>query len=319
MKRRTFLAATTIVTAITRPAVANDRLVGWISPESAETTAPFTKAFLAGLAKQRATGVRVIERYAPGAPDDIVARQVEELQQQGVRLIVAQGAATPPVMRAKPKVPVVFAFSGDPVQAGFAQSIARPGGNATGLTFLSVELMPKRIDLLRQAVPGCKRIALISNARHPGEENEIAACRTLVEKAGLTLSVHKADNAAGLKPALAEALGSEAQAVLVLPSSLMVRNAPLLASGCIERKVPLISGWSDMARSGALLTYGPNLERAYERIANYAVRILNGTSPEVLPIEQPTEFELAINRKTAAALGITLPPSLLAQANELFD
>lgn len=168
-------------------------------------------------------------------------------------------------------------------------------------------------------MPGCKRIALISNARHPGEENEIAACRTLVERAGLMLSVHKSDNAAGLKPALAEALGSEAQAVLVLPSSLMVRNAAMLAGGCIERKVPLISGWSDMARSGALLTYGPNLERAYESIANYAVRILNGTSPEVLPIEQPTEFELAINRGTAAALGITLPPSLLAQANELFD
>jgi putative ABC transport system substrate-binding protein len=149
MKRRTFLAATTIATAIVPLAHANERLVGWISPESAETTTPFTKAFLAGLAKQRVAGIKVLERYAPAAPDDVVPRQVEDLQQLGVKLIVAQGAATPPVMRAKPKVPVVFAFSGDPVLAGFAQSIARPGGNATGLTFMSVELMPKRVDLLR--------------------------------------------------------------------------------------------------------------------------------------------------------------------------
>ncbi len=327
MKRRTFLVATTAGTlaggvTLGAPARAADRLIGWISPETPETTGTFTRAFRDGMARQTSSGgadVRILERYAPGAPEDVVARYVDELQQQGVRLIVTQGGATPVTIRARPKVPVVFGYSGDPVAAGFAQSLARPGGNATGLTFLSIELMPKRIGLLRQALPDCRRIALISNARHPGEEREIAACRTVVEAADVKLTVHTFDGVAGFKTAIAAALGSGAQAVLGLPSALMMYNTPLLAAACIEQKVPLISGWSEMARSGALMTYGPNLARAYARIARYAVRILDGTSPDVLPIEQPTELELVINRKTAASIGLALPPSLLAQADELID
>lgn len=322
MNRRIFLAAAVAGTAVSAPGRAAERLVGWISPETQETTAPFTKAFRDGLAQLQNSGagdVRVVERYAPGAPDGTVAGYVDELQRQGARLIVTQGAATPPALKAKPSVPVLFGYSGDPVSAGFAQSIARPGGNATGLTFLSIELMPKRIDLLRQALPDCRRIALLSNLRHPGEDREISACRGILEPAGFKLAVHTFDGQGSIEKALSDVLGSDAQAVLALPSALMVRNAEMLAAGCIGKRLPLISGWAAMARSGALMTYGPNLARAYARIARYAVRILDGTSPDVLPIEQPTELELVINRKTAASIGLTLPPSLLAQADELID
>jgi putative tryptophan/tyrosine transport system substrate-binding protein len=159
VKRReliAFLGGTTIAAG---RAHAAERVIGWISPESRETTAPFFNAFKAGWQANTPTGgdaVRVIERYVVGGPEAL-AQQVPELQKEGVGMIVAQGAATLPVVRAKPSVPVVFAFSGDPVVAGIVQSLARPGGDATGVSFMSIELNPKRIDLLRTALPTVAR------------------------------------------------------------------------------------------------------------------------------------------------------------------
>lgn len=299
---------------------AAERLIGWISPESPQAMASFIGAFKAGLAAQTPAGaepIKVIERYTGGSLESVPAH-IAELQQQGVRLIVAQGAASLAVVRANPSVPVVYAYSGDPVVAGMAQSLARPGGNATGMTFMAIELNAKRIDMVRTVLPGCRKVALLSNARHAGEEKEIAVCQGAVERLGIDLTVHRLQAVADLKPALAQALEGGAQAVVVLPSGLMVQQAPALVAGCLERKVPMISGWASIARAGALLTYGPNQQDAYKRVAQYVVKILNGAAPGSLPIEQPSTFELVINMKTAA-LGLTLPPPLLAQADEVIE
>ena len=323
MKRRSILtvtlAAPFVVTA--RHAAAAERLIGWISPESAQATAPFFNALKAGLTAALPAGaepVRILERYDANTPA-LAAAQVAELQQMGARLIVAQGAATVTVVAAKPSVPVVFGFSGDPVVAGIAQSLSRPGGNATGISFMSIELNPKRIDLIRAALPNCRKVALLSNARHAGEEKEIAACQSAVQPLGIELTVHRAQSPGELRAALTQALDSGTQAVVMLPSSSMVQLAPVAAADCIARKVPLVSGWAAIARAGALLTYGPNLQESYKRLALYVVRVLGGAAPATLPIEQPSTFELVINMKTAAALGVTLPPSLLAQADELIE
>ena len=322
MKRRIILAA-----GLAAPfpgagrAFAAERLIGWISPESAQATAPFFNALKAGLTAALPAGgepVRILERYDVNTPA-LAAAQVAELQQLGVRLIVTQGAAAVTAVAAKPSVPVVFGFSGDPVVAGIAQSLSRPGGNATGLSFMSIELNPKRIDLLRTAVPGCRKIALMSNARHAGEEKEIAACQSAVQPLGIELTPYRAQNAGEIRTSLAQALDSGAQAIIMLPSSSMVQLAPAAAADCIARKVPLISGWAAIARAGALLTYGPNLQEAYRRLALYVVRVLGGAAPATLPIEQPTVLELVINQKTAMALGLTLPPTLLAQADEIIE
>jgi putative ABC transport system substrate-binding protein len=322
MKRRTMIAATLAAPLVSaaRQAAAAERLVGWISPETPEAMAPFTGALKAGLAAAAPSGqqIRIIERHVGGRLDTIAA-QIAELQQLGVAVIVSQGAATPPVVQAKPSVPVVFGYSGDPVVAGIAQSLARPGGNATGVTFMAIELNVKRIDLVRTVLPDCRKVALLSNARHPGEEKEIDACQSAVERLGVELAIYRVQAAAEAKAALERAIDGGAQAVVVLPSGGMVQQAPALAAVCLARKVPLISGWAAMARAGALLTYGPNLQEAYKRVAYYVVRILNGATPGNLPIEQPTVFELVINMKTAAALGLTLSPSLLVQANELIE
>lgn len=322
MKRRTFTAAASLA-VLGLPAsraFAAERVIGWISPESREATAPFFAALQAGLKANLPAGdaVRVIERFGVTGPQ-AAAQQVGELQQLGASLIVVQGAATPPVIQAKPSVPVVFAFSGDPVVGGIVQSLARPGGNATGMSFMSVELNPKRIDFLRTMLPACRKIALLSNARHFGEENEIAACQRTVEGAGIELGVWRSQGSADIQSVVGQALDGGAQALVMLPSSSMVQQAAATCAQCMARNVPVVSGWASIARAGALLTYGPNLEAAYRRIGFYVVRVLAGASPASLPIEQPTILELVLNRKTANALGVTIPPTLLAQADEVIE
>ncbi len=321
MRRRALVALLGSGMIASPPARAAGGTIGWISPESRETTAPFFAAFEAGLKANAPAGgdaVRVIERYVVGSPEAI-AQAVAELQKEGVALIVAQGAATLAVVRARPTVPVVFAFSGDPVVAGIAQSLARPGGDATGVSFMSLELNPKRIDLLRTALPDVRKVALLSNARHAGEENDIAASQRAVERVGIELAVWRSQGPAETPSVVAQALDGGAQALVMLPSSPMVQQAPVIVAQCLARKVPVVSGWAAIARSGALMTYGPNLQETYKRVGWYVMRVLGGAAPGSLPIEQPTLFELVVNRKTANALGLVLPPSLLAQADEVIE
>jgi putative ABC transport system substrate-binding protein len=323
MKRRDLMTTALLGAAglAARSAMAAERPIGWISLESRAATAPYLAAFRDGIAthvKAGAEPVSIIERFADGDPAGITA-MVADLRQQGVRLIVAQGAATLPVVRANPTVPVVFGFSGDPIVAGIARSLAQPGGNATGMTFMSVELNPKRIDLVRDALPGCRHVALLSNARHAGEEKEIAACQEAVAPAGIRLSVHRLQSAADAAAALAGALDGGAEAIIALPSATMVQQTPMLAAGCLRRRVPLIGGWSEMVRAGALLSYGPNLRDAYRRVASYVIRVLDGAAPASLPIEQPTAFELVINVRTAKELGLNLSSALLARADEVIE
>ena len=323
MKRRDLMMGALIgATGLaTRDAAAAERTIGWISLESSAAIAPYLAAFRNGVeahAKAGAEPINILERSANGDANAIPGL-VADLQRQSVRLIVAQGAATLPVVRANPTVPVVFGFSGDPIAAGIVRSLAQPGGNATGMTFMSVELNPKRIDLVRDALPGCRHVALLSNARHAGEEKEIAACQEAVAPAGIRLSVHRLQSAADAAAALEGALDGGAEAVIALPSATMVQQTPMLAAGCLRRRVPLIGGWAEMARAGALLTYGPNLRDAYRRVASYVIRVLDGAAAASLPIEQPTTFELVINQKTARELGLNLSSALLARADEVIE
>ena len=323
MKRRNLLAMSAGLAATSLPfarrSFAVTRTVGWISVEPPATIAPFLAAFKAGLLAARGGDqVRVVDRNVTTGADGVAAA-VDDLQRQGVSLLVAQGAATPIVARLKPSLPVVFGFSGDPVVAGIVRSLARPGGNFTGMTFMSVELNAKRIDLLRAALPDCRRLGLLSNSMHPGEENEIAACQRAVQPAGIALHTYRVKGAAEVQSAVTRALDDGIHALIALPSSTMVRHSASISAQCLARRVPVASGWASMARDGALLTYGPNLAEAYKRVAQYAMRVLGGAKPSDLPVEQPSVLELVINMKIAAALGLRLPPSLLAQANEVVE
>jgi putative ABC transport system substrate-binding protein len=317
VRRRVVLAG---LAATPLAARASTRPIGWISIEPAGSIAEFLGALRAGLGGAFPPGVEPPQVLDRSASDPVsVAAAVKELQDQGVSLIVSQGGASPLVLRAKAAVPVVFAFSGDPVVAGMIDSLARPGGNATGMTFLSIELSPKRIGLARELVPGCRTVALFSNRRHPGEEKEIAAFQEAVQKIGVDLSVHRVQSQDEALAAAREALDSGTQAVLTLSSAGMLQQTPALAAAFAAHKVPVIGGWASFARRGAVLSYGPNLLECYRRIAWYVARVLGGAAPSTLPVEQPSAFELVINRKTAEGLALPLSATLLAQANEVIE
>jgi putative ABC transport system substrate-binding protein len=319
MKRRALMAAA--ATPLVFPARAAQRSIGWITIEGAGSVTDFLAAFRTALPGAFGPGVeppQVLDRY-PDPDPAAVAAAVKGLQAAGVSLIVAQGGATPLVVRAKPTVPVVFAFSGDPVVAGVVESLARPGGNATGMTFMSIELNPKRVGLARDLIPGCRKVALLSNQRHPGEEKEIVACQQAVERLGIDLSVYRLQTGPEAQAAVGAAIDRGAQAILLLSSAGMLQHMPLLTAASAERKVPLIGGWAAFARRGAVLSYGPNLNECFRRVAWYVARVLGGAAPASLPVELPSAFELTINKQAAGRLGLTLPVTLLAQADEVIE
>ena len=199
----------------------------------------------------------------------------------------------PRAIRAARDVPVVFAISGDPVELGLAKSLARPGGNFTGFTFLSLTLAGKRVELLRQAVP---------------QLGAWRCCRTPISYVPFT-------GAAQLDDALASVREAKADGMIVFPEGATMIARHKIAQFAIRERLPAMFGWSEYADAGGLMSYGANQREAYVRLASFADKLLRGASTAELPIEQPTEFELVVNLKTAAALGITLPAPVLLLAN----
>jgi putative ABC transport system substrate-binding protein len=297
--------------------------IGWISlagPDDAETS-PFFEAFRQGLRELGYIEGRnlIIEaRWARG--DEARGRDVaRELVQLGVSVIVTQGAAIRAVRPVAGSTPVVFGLSADPVKAGLADSYARPGRNYTGVTFMMGEVNVKRIELLKQALPGLSRIALLSNPEHAGEQMELEASRKTAEALGMTMQYLPVRTAGEFRPAVATAASSGAEAIVVLPDALVMQHRAMLIGTMMEQGIPSVSGWSAFAQSGGVFTYGPNLRESYRALGRFVDKILKGAKPAELPIEQPAVFELVINLKAARALGVTLPPSLLARADEVIE
>jgi ABC-type uncharacterized transport system substrate-binding protein len=216
-------------------------------------------------------------------------------------------------------VPVVYVFSGDPVSAGFADSLARPRGNMTGLTFMAAEFNGKRLELLREIIPELRRVAIVANPQHPGEQLERAYSESAARQLGLTIEYFPTRTHDELSRALATMTAHPPQAISLFADGFAIQNRQNIIDFAMKHRVPVISGWPVFARSGALCTYGPRLSESYRRLAYYVDRILKGAKPADLPIEQPTKFELVINMKTAKALGLTIPQSVLVRADEVIQ
>ena len=234
-------------------------------------------------------------------------------------LIVAQGPATRVMVRQPPIVPVVFGFSGDPVDAGVVASMARPGRNLTGMTFMALDLVAKRMEILKEALPRLRRVAIIANPEHPGEHRELAVSRTAAERLGLEVSYHPAKTATELPPALASSLEARAEALVVFPDAVTNARRGEIVAFSLKNGVPGISGWAQYADSGLLLSYGPNLRDSWYRIASHVDRVLKGANPAELPIETPRTVELVVNLTTARTLGIRIPQSVLARADRVVE
>jgi putative ABC transport system substrate-binding protein len=232
---------------------------------------------------------------------------------------VTQGPATRTIAKEISSVPIVYVFSADPILAGIAQSLARPGGNATGISLMSVELNGKRIELLREILPRLQRVTIIANPAHSGAEFELQACENAARQLGIAIRQDLVRNAAELEESFSEIVAGKPEAITVIPDGLVIQKRQQIIDFAATERIPVISGWRIFAESGALCTYGPRLTESYRRVAFYVDRILKGMKPAELPIERPTVFEMVVNLKTAAALGVTLPPSVLARADEVIE
>ncbi|TMJ30008.1 MAG: ABC transporter substrate-binding protein, partial [Alphaproteobacteria bacterium] len=229
------------------------------------------------------------------------------------------GAVVPVVRRAIDSTPVVFGYSGDPVEAGLVNSFSRPGGNFTGATYMSYELNAKRIELLREAFPHVTRVAILSNPLHPGEQRELEESEQGAKRLGLGLSYAHMRSAAEIEPAFERIRLAGAEAMIVLPDGLVMQHRRRIIEFATSQRIPVISGWSEFAKWGGTMTYGPNLKASFRQLGAYVDKILKGAKPGELPVEQPTKFELVVNLKAAKAIGLTVPPMLLGRADEVIE
>src|SRR6185295_20159050 len=213
--------------------------------------------------------------------------------------------------------PVVFGYSGDPVEAGLVNSYSRPGGSFTGATFMSYEVNAKRVELLHEAFPRVTRVAILSNPLHPGEQRELKESEHGAQQLGMGLSYTQIRSVAEIEPAFERIRAAGAEAMILLPDGLVMQHRMRIIEFAASQRIPVISGWSEFAKSGGTMTYGPNLKESFQRLAIYVDKILKGASPAELPVEQPTKFELVINLRAVKALGLQVSPMLLGRADEV--
>lgn len=325
MKRRTFLASTLAVAALPRSLVAQgmpkSARIGWLTAQQESSLTPYLDAMRDGFADLGyVEGRNLAIEYRYG--NDAIERVPElaaELVKLPVDLIVAQGAAVSEISKLGLPVPIVYVFSGDPVSAGFADSLARPRGNMTGLTFMAAEFNGKRLEILRDLVPDLRRVAIVANSEHPGSQIELSYSEDVARKLGLAIQYWPTRSRDELEKAFTAMAADPPQAISLFADGFAVQNRRSIIDFAMSHKIPVVSGWPVFAHSGALCTYGPRLTESYRRLADYVDRILKGAKPTDLPIEQPTKFEMVINLRTAKALGLSIPPALLITADEVIE
>ena len=297
--------------------------IGLLGVDAANWT-PWTAAFVERL---RALGwiegrtITIAYRWSQGRPERD-AEIAAEFVRDKVDVILTVGSIAARVQLATATIPIVFALGVDPVGAGLVASLARPGGNITGLSNQSPDLAGKRLELLREVIPGLRRLAVMFDAGYSSTVREMSE----VEAAGRMLGIEVAPvglrRAEDIAPAFAglSAQGdTRADALYVVIDALIVANRARIISSALTARLPTIFNQREFVQAEGLMSYGPSFADSFRRAADYVDKILRGTKPGDIPVEQPTKFEFVINLKTAAALGITVPPALLARADEVIE
>jgi putative ABC transport system substrate-binding protein len=248
------------------------------------------------------------------------ARMIElatELVQEKVELIVAAGSGAPAAKMATGTIPIVFLYSGDPIEAGLIDSLARPGRNMTGITWLAFELVGKRLEILKEAVPRVSRVAVLASPAHPGEQRELRETQSAARALGTTLLYNQVKDAADVTAAFDTIIKEKANALLVFPDPLTNGHREQIVEFAAKHRLPSMFGRKEPVEAGGLISYGPQLEEVYRRIPAHVDKILKGAKPADVPTELPTKFEMFINLKTAKQIGLTIPPNLLARADRV--
>ena len=250
------------------------------------------------------------ERFAEIAAE-LVRRKVDVIVTSATEAIVAAKQATS-------VIPIVFAAAGDPVGTGLVASLARPGGNVTGLSIQQTDVAAKRLELLREVVPGLQRLAIWANAGSPSNVVEMAEVAATARTLGLEVATPEIRRAEDIAFVF-EALKGRAEALYVCADPLATTNRTRINILAVGARLPTMHGTRDMVEAGGLMSYGPNFPNQFRRAADYVDRILRGAKPAEIPVEQPTKFDLVINLTTAKALGLDVPPALLARADEVIE
>jgi putative ABC transport system substrate-binding protein len=295
--------------------------IGWLVFGDAKKMGPVDQSLKdalvqAGLLDGR--NIEIVFRYANGMPDRLAELATELVAQRPNLLLAVGGDVIKSLFEAsKGSIPIVGGVSDSPIRSGIAVSLARPSKNFTGVTFLTDEMAAKRIELLKQVAPNVRKVAVIFNPQH--FDDEVTFARRGAGSLDLQLTTHPIDKIADLDAALQAVEASGADGLLVISSRLTGIVAAKIAQRGQERRIPVIASWREFTDSGALLSYGPSRIFEAKRLVGYVQKVLSGEKPADLPIEQPVKFELVINLKTAKVLGLTVPPSLLARADEVIE
>ena len=327
MKRREFIAclggaaaAWPLAARAQQPAMP---VIGFLNSTSEEGYAARIAAFRKGLAEAgfvEGKTVRIEFRHADGQYD-LLPAMAADLVRLRVAVIIATGASAALAAKsATTTIPVVFSLSADPVALGLVSSLARPGGNITGTTRLNVEVSAKRLQLLREMVPAAAIFALLGNPANPGTTEPVSrAAEAAARTFGLTLHVLHASSERGIDEAFAALAQLRAGGLMIGPDAFFNSRIARIAALAARHKMPTIYQDRLFVAAGGLMSYGGNLDDGYRIAGGMAGRILKGAKPADLPVHQSTKLELFINLKTAGALGLTVPPILLAQADEVIE
>jgi len=261
--------------------------------------------------------IKIETRFAEGKLDALDGLAKELLALKVDVLVTDSTIATAAAKRATTSVPIVFATTADPVAAGIVPTLGRPGGNITGFAVILSELVGKRLQLLNETFPKIKRVAVISNPRHPAHPPAMQELEKAARILHLNLANFPIGSPEAFEPAFAEIRRWNAEAVFVFDDAFLDFHRERIANLAISARLPSMFGYRLFVDGGGLMSYGPDLADQFRRSAKLVDRILKGAKPGDLPIEQPTKFELAVNLKTASALGLTVPQSILLRADEI--
>jgi putative tryptophan/tyrosine transport system substrate-binding protein len=330
MKRREFLIFLTLLVGgiVTWPFAAISQsqtipVIGFLNIGSSHAFAPFVTAFHKGLnggGYVEGQNVGIEFRWANG-DFNLLRRQAVDLVHRKVALIVATGGlvSARAAKDATDTIPILYIGGADPVGEGLVTSINRPTGNVTGVNLYVSELIPKRLELLRELVPRTVKFAVVLNPKTPSAQFERSELKRVVEQTRLQLLIFEASSKDELKQAFDSATVAGAGALLISPDGFFTSQRADIVDLAANHRLPTIYGTREFVLAGGLMSYGPSIPDAYRQIGDYASRILKGAKPSDLPIQLPTMFDLVLNLKTAKALGIDVPYPLLIVANEVLE
>ena len=296
-------------------------LVGFLNGASAWEYATYATSFRQGLSETgfvEGRNLLIDYRWAEGHYERLPA-MAAELVSRRVDVIFANGPAVPAAKAATTTIPIVFSIGADPVESGFVASLNRPGGNLTGVTLMNIELLPKRLELLRELAPTASTIAVLINPAGPDAETAQRDLPIAARNLGLKLHIVRAATERDFDTAFASLAALDAGALLIVNDPFFTSRSEQLAALALRYAVPAIYQFREFAAAGGLMSYGSSAAEAYHAAGVYAGRILKGERPAELPVQQSTRIELIINMKTAKALGITVSLPLLARADEVIE